>query len=190
MGWKCKPRLLILLPVISVALCAAWLPEVTASHLPPEVGDRLAQVIRSPEVRSALPSGWTIRGVSLEPDRIILNLAGPAGEESSMELRSKETPELEGGRWFSYHLGTGDRSGAMQKDLLRLAAQVDDAFPESPWVGAGTEDELPRVRPARNESDRNMQFLALTLVGGEFLAIVAFLLVAVRYLRRHPGGTG
>jgi len=178
--------LLVLVPVVSAVMYVTDVPVVAGSHLTPRVGDRMAEVIRSPRIRQDLPAGWAIQGVSLKGDRVTLTMEGTGGDEALLELRSPGTVGQGQGRWFSFHVSAEGRPFAVTAGLLRLAGHLDDAFPESPWVGGKQADDPPRVRAARNDADRHMQFLALTLVGGEFLAIVAFLFVAAFYLSRHP----
>ena len=111
--------------------------------LPQTVGDQLNRILKSEAFKQALPPGFSIDGIRVEQDKILVSLSSEAGK-AKVVLLAKDMPSARKGKFFGYRFEGGDEAA-----LEKVARAIDTGFENSPWELPKKDNPVPR-RPSGN----------------------------------------
>jgi hypothetical protein len=147
--------------------------------LSPAVGDAISARLEDHALERALAPGWSLEGVNVWPEQVVVHVTDPRGGKVDVELHAGKAAGAGAdatGKWFGFFVraGTVEVSPPDRRSLLGLAATVEAAIPEE-TIDAGCRKGVGSrqwVELGGNVSRR----LALTAAILEIIAIVAGLL--------------
>jgi hypothetical protein len=159
--------------------------------LSPAVGDAISTKLEEHALDRALPPGWSLEGVNVWPEQIVVHVTDPHGARVDVELRTRQAVDQaadDTGKWFAFFVRAGavNISPPERQSLLGLAATVEAAIPDD-YVRGGCRVGVGRrqwVELGGNVSRRR----ALGTAIFEVLAVVAGLLFVRRRARAPAFG--
>lgn len=116
--------------------------ETPKDILTPAFGDIFGGQLKSAEMLKLVPAGWTVASASVEAQRVIIKMSGPAGASAAIEFLPKDAGKGEKGKWFAI---------VTPAELAPWAQAMDGGLDKSPWTrvtGSKLKNESPKKDPS------------------------------------------